>query len=222
MTEDHAKTPAIGINVRSDSDIDYADLIVDGKKKYESRNTDSLRPYVGKTVGIIRTGSGPAVVIGQATIGEPIVADEKKFNKLRKKHLVPKGSKFDINSNGTKYLYPIIDPIRWDDEKLVKQKGIVARKIEEQDVAKALNIPSIKAYVGVQGVAEGSENNRISFQVQKGKNKFATTLSIGNNPVGVYQYDANTGRSIAEVYPEFKGKGLGKLLVLHAIYTAAN
>ena len=74
---------------------------------------------------------------------------------------------------------------------------------------------------GQQGVAEGSENNRISFQVQKGKNKFATTLSIGNNPVGVYQYDADTGRSIAEVYPEFKGKGLGKLLVLHAIYTAA-
>ena len=70
-------------------------------------------------------------------------------------------------------------------------------------------------------VAEGQDDNGISFQVQKGKNKFATTLSIGNNPVGVYQYDANTGRSIAEVYPEFKGKGLGKLLVLHAIYTAA-
>mgnify|MGYP000932845506 CR=1 FL=1 len=73
-----------------------------------------------------------------------------------------------------------------------------------------------------QGVAEGLEDNGISFKVQKGKNKFATTLSIGNNPVGVYQYDADTGRSIAEVYPEFKGKGLGKLLVLHAIYTAAN
>ena len=71
------------------------------------------------------------------------------------------------------------------------------------------------------GVAEGQDDNGISFQVQKGKNKFATTLSIGNNSVGVYQYDANTGRSIAEVYPEFKGKGLGKLLVLHAIYTAA-
>ena len=72
-----------------------------------------------------------------------------------------------------------------------------------------------------QGVAEGQDDNGISFQVQKGKNKFATTLSIGNKPVGVYQYDADTGRSIAEVYPEFKGKGLGKLLVLHAIYTAA-
>jgi hypothetical protein len=70
-------------------------------------------------------------------------------------------------------------------------------------------------------VAEGQDDNGISFQIQKGKNKFATTLSIGNNSVGVYQYDANTGRSIAEVYPEFKGKGLGKLLVLHAIYTAA-
>ena len=72
-----------------------------------------------------------------------------------------------------------------------------------------------------EGVTEGLENNGISFQVQKGKNKFATTLSVGSNPVGVYQYDANTGRSVAEVYPEFKGKGLGKLLVLHAIYTAA-
>jgi GNAT superfamily N-acetyltransferase len=72
-----------------------------------------------------------------------------------------------------------------------------------------------------QGVAEGSDDNGISFQVQKGKNKFATTLSVGVNPVGVYQYDADTGRSVAEVYPEFKGKGLGKLLVLHAIYTAA-
>jgi len=71
------------------------------------------------------------------------------------------------------------------------------------------------------GVAEGLDDNRVSFKVQKGKNKFATTLSVGVNPVGVYQYDADTGRSVAEVYPEFKGKGLGKLLVLHAIYTAA-
>ena len=70
-------------------------------------------------------------------------------------------------------------------------------------------------------VAEDIETNRISFKVQKGENKFATTLYVNSKPVGVYQYDATTGRSIAEVYPEFKGKGLGKLLVLHAIYTAA-
>jgi len=123
--------PTIGINVRNDRDIDYASLIVDGKKKYESRKTDSLRPYVGKTVGIVRTGNGPAVAIGQVTIGEPIIVDAEKFNKLRNQHLVPQGSKFDIDSDGTKYLYPMINPVRWDNEKPIKHKGIVSRKIQE-------------------------------------------------------------------------------------------
>ena len=123
--------PTIGINVRNDRDIDYASLIVDGKKKYESRKTDSLRPYIGKTVGIVRTGNGPAVAIGQVTIGEPIIVDAEKFNKLRNQHLVPQGSKFDIDSDGTKYLYPMINPVRWDNEKPIKHKGIVSRKIQE-------------------------------------------------------------------------------------------
>jgi putative chitinase len=90
-------------------------------------------------------------------------------------------------------------------------KSIPSRIVPDEDIEE----------ISKQGVAEGLEDNGISFKVQKGKNKFATTLSVGSNPVGVYQYDATTGRSIAEVYPEFKGKGLGKLLVLHAIYTAA-
>jgi hypothetical protein len=128
VTED--ATPTMGINVRSDGDIDYASLIIDGKKKYESRQTDSLRPYVGKTVAIVRTGKGPAVAIGQVTVGDPIVVDAEKFDKMRKQHLVPQGSKFDIGIDATKYLYPMINPVRWDNEKLVKQKGIVARKID--------------------------------------------------------------------------------------------
>ena len=133
MTEEQQSTPTMGINVRSDGDIDYASLIIDGRKKYESRQTDSLRPYVGKTVAIVRTGKGPAVAIGQVTVGEPVVVDAEKFNKMRKQHLVPQGSKFDIDPGATKYLYPMIDPVRWDREKLVKQKGIVARKIDDLD-----------------------------------------------------------------------------------------
>jgi len=129
VTEEQS-SPTMGINVRSDGNIDYASLIVDGKKKYESRQTDSLRPYVGKTVAIVRTGKGPAVAIGQVTVGEPIVVDSSKFDKMRKQHLVPQGSKFDIGADATKYLYPMIDPVRWDDERLVKQKGIIARKID--------------------------------------------------------------------------------------------
>ena len=62
---------------------------------------------------------------------------------------------------------------------------------------------------------------KINFTVQKSSNKFATTMTANGEPAGVYQYNADTGRSIAEVYPEYRGKGLGKVLVLHAIYTAA-
>jgi GNAT superfamily N-acetyltransferase len=131
--ENESSKPTMGINVRSDGDIDYAGLIIDGRKKYESRQTDSLRPYVGKTVAIVRTGKGSAVAIGQVTVGEPVVVDAEKFDKMRDQHLVPQGSKFDIDPGATKYLYPMIDPIRWDREKLVKQKGIVARKIDDLD-----------------------------------------------------------------------------------------
>ena len=119
---------SIGINVRSDGNIDYADLIVDGRKRLETRNTDSLRPYVGKRVSIVRTGKGKAMAIGAVTIGEPIVADEKKFRKLEKQHLVPAGSKFDIQPDGEKYLYPMIDPERYDEPKSVGH-GIIGRQV---------------------------------------------------------------------------------------------
>jgi putative chitinase len=70
-----------------------------------------------------------------------------------------------------------------------------------------------------QGVAESAE--QVAIAVRKGRNKFATEMTVNGEPAGSYQYDANTGRSIAEVDPKYKGKGYGKILVLHAIYTAA-
>ena len=74
-------------------------------------------------------------------------------------------------------------------------------------------------HLATENFADGQD--KISFKVQKGKNKFATTLTVNNKPAGVYQYNADTGRSIAEIIPEFQSQGLGKILVLHAIYTAA-
>jgi len=120
----------IGINVRSDTaaGMSYADKIVDGEKYYETRDTHSLKPYVGKRVSVVRTGEGKAKAIGEVTVGEPIVVDEKKFRKLQKKHLVPKGSKFDIKPNATKHLYPMLDPERYEQEKEVGH-GIVSRKV---------------------------------------------------------------------------------------------
>jgi hypothetical protein len=118
-----------GINIRNDGENRYADLIVDGYKTMESRHTNSLRPYIGQTVGIIRTGEGKAKLIGTVRIGAPIEVDEHQFNMMRVDHLVPHTSKFDIKSGQTKFLYPIAEARRFEHERDVMSLGIVARKI---------------------------------------------------------------------------------------------
>jgi stage V sporulation protein SpoVS len=104
--------------------------IVDGEKTLESRETHSLKPYVGKRVAIVRTGEGKAKAIGEVTVGEPIVADEAEFRKRHKEHLVPVGSQFDIKKGQTKHLYPMLNPVRYEKEKDVGH-GILARKVNE-------------------------------------------------------------------------------------------
>ena len=122
----------MGINVRTDGDTNYAQLIVDGRKRYESRDKDSLRPYVGKRVGIVETGAGPARLVGFATVGEPVEVGETEFADARDEHLVPEGSRFDIKPGQSKFLYEMIDP-----EALAEPvdasgtKGIVARNISK-------------------------------------------------------------------------------------------
>jgi len=122
--------PNIGINVASDGNISYSDLIIDNKKKYETRNTNSLKPYIGKRVSIVRTGQGKAVAIGSVIIGEPIEVDEHTFRKYEKDHLVPAGSKFDIVSGETKFLYPMREPQRYNTPKDVAGRGIISRKLK--------------------------------------------------------------------------------------------
>ena len=120
---------SIGINVNQDGNNKYADKIVDGEKTLETRASDSLRPYVGKRVAIVRTGEGPAKAIGAVTIGEPIkVTTQKQFDQYRDQSLVPKDSKFDIAPGGVKYLYPLENPVRYETERDVGQ-GIVSRKV---------------------------------------------------------------------------------------------
>lgn len=120
---------SIGINVNQDGENQYADKIVDGEKTLETRTSDSLRPYVGKRVAIVRTGDGPAKAIGAVTIGEPIkVTTQKQFDQYRDQTLIPKDSKFDIAPGQTKYMYPLENPVRYSDERDVGQ-GIVARKV---------------------------------------------------------------------------------------------
>jgi hypothetical protein len=128
-----------GINVNQDGENRYADKIVDGEKTLETRASDSLRPYVGKRVSIVRTGDGPAKAIGAVTIGEPIrVSTQKQFDQYRDQTLVPKGSKFDIAPGQVKYMYPLENPVRYATERDVGL-GIVARKVEPPSRAEQKN-----------------------------------------------------------------------------------
>jgi hypothetical protein len=123
----------MGINVRCDSGMDYAGLIVDGAKTLETRRTNSLRPWIGQRVGIVRTGRGPAHLVGYAVIGEPIVMDHAAFRQAEDRHLVPSGSAFDAQAGETKYCYPLHNAERLNTPEPVTSRGIIARKLESTD-----------------------------------------------------------------------------------------
>lgn len=132
ISEEHLKDRVnMGINVRSDkkNKISYADHIVDGKKTMETRNSHTLKPYVGRRMAIIKTGEGKAHAIGEVTVGEPIEVDEEEFRKREHEHLVPKGSQYDIKPGGKKHLYPMHDPVRYDQPREVARYGIIGRKV---------------------------------------------------------------------------------------------
>lgn len=184
------RIPPVGINVATDKSAGmcYADLIVDGHKTHESRNSDSLRPWVGSRVSIVRTGEGPAKAIGAATVGEPMVVSAKKFRQMHDKHLVPEGSRFDVQS-GTKYLYPMVDPERFDQEHDVGL-GIVARKV----------IPKM-AY---GGAVQGTNMNPSLAQMK-------LALSQKGNPIEMQSIGVNEAPGLSpKVYmaPDFKGPSL--------------
>lgn len=120
--------PGMGINIRNDRNVRYADLIVDGVKKYETRRGKSLRPYVGRRVQVVRTGEGPAKAIGEVTVGHPQVVDHEQFGKMRHLHHVPEGSKWDCPPGEQRTLYPMHDPVRYEGEHAPEGLGIVARK----------------------------------------------------------------------------------------------
>lgn len=119
----------MGINI-NDKIQDFTGQILKGDKTIETRNTNSLKPYIGKRVGIIRTGKGKAYLVGYCTIGEPIVYKSKKqFRMDYDKHLVDKGSKFDIPEGGIKFGYPLHDVEAIENPRLITSRGIISRKL---------------------------------------------------------------------------------------------
>jgi len=119
----------LGINVRSTIGEPFADLIVDGFKTIETRESDSLHPYVGERIAIVRTGMGKAFAIGAVTItGFGWTNSESIFNTYKDMHMVEKGSPFYIKQSIGKYMYFLENAVRYKTPVAVG-RGIVARQL---------------------------------------------------------------------------------------------
>ena len=117
----------MGINI-NDRTQDFTAQILCGEKTIETRRTNSLRPYVGTRVGIVRTGRGRATLVGFATIGEPIRYEHKgQFADDYARHRVAAGSPHDCGPDG-KYGYLLID-VEATTPRTVTSRGIVARRL---------------------------------------------------------------------------------------------
>jgi GNAT superfamily N-acetyltransferase len=115
----------IGIN---DADQDFTGQILAGKKTIETRRPNSLKPYIGKTVGIVRTGKGKATLVGVMKVGEPkFYKTRKEFDADFDKHRVGKDSVHYIGPEG-KYGYPLseVKPVK---PRVLSSQGRVARVI---------------------------------------------------------------------------------------------
>lgn len=118
----------MGINI-NDKHQPFTEQIINGLKNIETRNTRSLDPYIGTTVGIVRTGKGKAILVGTCTIGEPVFyGSESDFDIDYNRHLVGKESPYYISAKG-KWGYPVtnvksIDPVE------INSRGIIARNID--------------------------------------------------------------------------------------------
>ena len=123
-----------GININDKAQA-FTDQILSGEKTIETRRTNSLRPYIGQRVGIIRTGKGKALLVGFAVIGEPIFYGTKaEFSADFKRHLVSDKSKFRFKRGG-KFGYPLTKVTRCNPTP-VKSRGIVARKLSQSFLKK--------------------------------------------------------------------------------------
>lgn len=118
----------MGINI-NDRRFPFTGMILAGEKTIETRQTRSLDSVIGKRVGLVRTGVGPATLVGYATIGAPIrYATKAEFRGDFDRHRVPAGSEFDAGDSG-KWGYPVleVEPVT---PRVITSHGIVLRRID--------------------------------------------------------------------------------------------
>lgn len=99
-----------GIYVENTAGIPYANSIVYGYKRIETRNRNTLKNLLEKRVAIIRKEKNKKpMVIGYVTIAYITHCTAEEFPLYFTFHCVPPGSKYDSGKNG-KYLYWLEQP----------------------------------------------------------------------------------------------------------------
>ena len=78
----------------------FISWIISGLKTYETRNRNTLKRFIGKTVYLAETGKRKAPIIRcYCTItNSMIITDKATYNKYRKYTKVKKGSVYDFTS----------------------------------------------------------------------------------------------------------------------------
>ena len=121
-----------GLNI-NDSTAQWSDMLLTGVKTIETRNQNNLKSFVGKPIGVVRTGVGGACLVGFIKLGKVIhyktaMAFRKDFNQ----HRVEAGSPFDWD--GIKFGYPV-EVIEVLDKPIpVTSRGYVTRKIKPYEI----------------------------------------------------------------------------------------
>ena len=98
-------TPVIFINCREDL---FIDKILDGRKWYETRTSNTLGQFFGRRVYLAETGHGKPIVKCSAVIHTPIEVTSKKEweNSYRDLACITEGSKYDWKQDTKiKYCY---------------------------------------------------------------------------------------------------------------------
>lgn len=116
-----------GIYVHQSKGIPYADAIVGGYKKIETRTKNTLGRFVGQRVFIVRTMDGrKPVVVGSVRIASACYRTPDWLEEHRNETCVPPGSRFDHHGRG-KWIYRLDEPDRYETPLELKDFNVTKR-----------------------------------------------------------------------------------------------
>lgn len=119
--------PAIHVNAKEG---DYAAMICNGWKCIETRNSRTLDRFIGHRVGIIRTGCGPAVLVGFVYVtGCIIYQTAEAFKADADRHVIPSGSVYDFRPGHVKYGYTLYSPVMLQRPIILGRTGYTGNRV---------------------------------------------------------------------------------------------